>query len=116
MDIETNKTLVRRYMEMWNTGHVELADEVLAPAWVDHAHPEVTGPESVKQTVSQIRAAFPDFRITIVSIVSEDDLVALRGTVQRTHQGKEVASTVMWFVRLAHGKMMEMWTGSETSS
>jgi predicted SnoaL-like aldol condensation-catalyzing enzyme len=115
MDPEANKALVRRYMEMWNTGNVELADEVLASAWVDHAHPEVTGPESVKQAVSKIRATSPDFRIVIESMLSEGDMVALRGTVLRTQQGKEVASRVMWFVRIANGKMVEMWTGSEIS-
>jgi predicted ester cyclase len=115
MDNETNKALVRRYLEMWNTGQVELADEVLAPTWVDHAHPEVISPESVKQAVSQTRAAFPDFHITIETIVSEEDQVALRGRIQRTQQGTKMVSAVMWFVRLASGKMVEMWTGSETS-
>jgi predicted SnoaL-like aldol condensation-catalyzing enzyme len=110
MDIEANKALVRRYIEMWNTGKVEIADEVLAPTWVDHAHPEVTDPESVKQAVQKIRAAFPDFRITIESILSEGNLVAVRGTAQR-----EGISRVMWFVRLANGKMEEMWTGTEIS-
>jgi predicted ester cyclase len=109
MNPEANKTVVRRYMEMWNTGNVVLADEVLAPTWVDHAHPEVRGSESVKQAVRKIRAAFPDFRITIESMVSEGDLVALRGTVRT-----EIVSRVMWFVRLIDGKMGEMWTGSET--
>jgi predicted SnoaL-like aldol condensation-catalyzing enzyme len=116
MNTERNKDLVRRYLEMWNTGNVELADEVLVPTWVDHAHPEVTGPESVKRSLSQVRAAFPDFRITLKSIVSEGDMVALRATIQRTHQGKEITSGVMWFVRIADGKMAEMWTGSEASS
>ena len=111
MDPEANKALVRRYIEMWNTGNAALAAEVLAPTWVDHAHPEVTGPESVQQMVPQIRATFPDFRITIESILSEGDLVALRCTVRR-----EVVSRVMWFVRIADGKMVEMWTGHETSS
>lgn len=110
MDSEVNKAIVKRYMEMWNTGNGALADEVLAPTWVDHAHPEVTGPESVKQAVQKIRAAFPDFRIIIESMVGEGDLVALRGTVRR-----ESISRVMWFMRLADGKMVEMWTGSETS-
>ena len=110
MDSDANKALVRRYMEMWNTGNVELADEVLAPTWVDHAHPEVTGPESVKQAVLEIRTAFPDFRITIDFMMSEGNMVALRGTIIRTQQGKEVVSRVMWFVRLADGKMVEEWT------
>lgn len=115
MGIEASKALVRRYMEMWNTGRVELADEVLAPDWRDHAHPEVSGPESVKQAVSQIRATTPDFSISIESIIGEGDLVALRGTVRRTRQEAEVASRVMWFVRVANGKMQEMWTGTETA-
>jgi predicted SnoaL-like aldol condensation-catalyzing enzyme len=115
MDPEANKALVRRYMEMWNTGNVVIADEVLALAWIDHAHPEVTGPESVKQAVLKIRAASPGFRITIESMLSEGDMVALRGTVLRTQQGKEIVSRVMWFVRIAHGKMVEMWTGSGIS-
>lgn len=37
MDIEANKALVRRYIEMWNTGKVELADKVLSSTWVDYA-------------------------------------------------------------------------------
>ena len=110
VDLEANKSIVRRYLEMWNTGHVALADEVLAHDWVDHAHPEVTGPESVKQAVSKVRAAFPDFHISIESIVGEGDIVALRATVRR-----EGSSQVMWFVRIANGKMVEMWTGSEAS-
>ncbi len=110
MDSEANKALVRSYIEMWNTGNVELADEVLAPTWVDHAHPEVTGPESVKQAVLEIRAAFSDFRITIDFMMSEDNMVALRGTIIRTQQGKETASQVMWLVRIANGKMVEEWT------
>ena len=109
MNSEANKTVVKRYMEMWNTGNVVLADEVLTPTWVDHAHPEVRDPESVKQAVRKVRAAFPDFRITIESMVSEGDLVALHGTVRT-----EIVSRVMWFVRLIDGKMEEMWTGPET--
>ena len=111
MDIEANKAPVRGYLEMWNTGNVALADEVLAADWKDHAHPEVVGIDGVKQSVVVVRNAFPDFHITIEQIVAEDDLVAIRATVLRG--GK--TSRGMWFVRVADGKMREMWTGSETS-
>jgi predicted SnoaL-like aldol condensation-catalyzing enzyme len=110
MDSDANKALVRSYIEMWNTGNVELADEVLAPGWVDHAHPEVTGLASVKQAVLEIRAAFPDFRITSDFIMSEGNMVVLRGTIIRTQQGKEVVSQIMWLVRIVNGKMAEEWT------
>jgi predicted ester cyclase len=109
MDIEVNKALVRGYLEMWNTGNVALADEVLAADWVDHAHPEVVGTDSVKQSVVKARAAFPDFHITIEQIVAEGDLVAIRAAILR---GGKI-SRVMWFVRIVDGKMREMWTGSE---
>ncbi len=33
MNPKANKTVVRRYMEMWKTGNVVLADEVLGPTW-----------------------------------------------------------------------------------
>ncbi len=33
MDLEANKAVVRRYIEMWNTGNV--VDDVLAPEYVD---------------------------------------------------------------------------------
>jgi predicted SnoaL-like aldol condensation-catalyzing enzyme len=115
MNPEVNKAIVRRYYEMWNTGNVALADDVLAPAWVDHAHPEVTGPEQVKHAVREVRAAFPDFWIAIECMLSEGDLVALRGVIRRTQQGNEVVSHVMWFVRIADGKMVELWTGAEPS-
>jgi len=68
----------------------------------------VTGPESVKQAVLKVREVYPEFRITIESILSEGDLVAVRGIVER-----ESVSRVMWFVRIEDGKMKEMWTGSE---
>jgi hypothetical protein len=34
--------IVARYFEMWNTGDPSIAVEILSPAWVDHAHPEIT--------------------------------------------------------------------------
>ncbi len=111
MDIAANKALVKGYIEMWNTGDVTLADDMLAADWVDHAHPEVVGTDHVKQAVVKVRAAFPDFHIMIEQNITEDDLVAIRATVLRG--GK--TSRVMWFVRVADGKMREMWTGSETS-
>ncbi len=113
---EVNKSIVRRYVEMWNTGNTATADKVLAPAYVDHAHPETVGPESVKQALQKFRSAFPDFSITIESIISEGDLVALRNTLRRTQQGHEVVSQIIWFVRIADGKMVELWTGSQAPS
>ncbi len=114
MDLEANKAIVRRYVEMWNTGNEALADEVLASTYIDHAHPETVGPESVKQALKKFRANFPDFTIKIEAIISEGDLVALRSTLRRTQQGSLIESGVIWLVRIANGKMAELWTGTGT--
>jgi ketosteroid isomerase-like protein len=106
MDAEINKAVVRRYLEMWNSGDTAIAEEVLAPDYVDAAHPEVRGADSVKTSVGQVRAAFPGFHITIDALIGEGDTVAVRATIRR----KATDSRVAWFVRLVDGKMVELLT------
>ena len=110
MNIEANKAAVSRYIEMWNTGTIALADEVLAPNYVDHAHPEIIGSEQVKQSVLAVRAVDPTFHIDIDLMISEGDIVALQGTVHSTRQGQASISRVAWFARIVDGKMAEWWT------
>ena len=115
MDIEGNKALLRNYIEMWNTGNATLADDVLTPTYRDHAHPEVTSVAHVKQALQATRAAFPDFHIAIEQIISEGDMVALRGSIRRTLQGQVSISHIIWFARIVDGRMAELWTGTESS-
>ena len=35
METEANKAIVRGYVELWNTGNLALANEVIAPDFVD---------------------------------------------------------------------------------
>lgn len=78
-NIEANKALVKRYVELWSTGNLALADEVIAPNYVDHTHPsQAPGPEAVKQEVLAFRAGFPDAHIIIEQMIGEEDLVAFR--------------------------------------
>ncbi len=126
MNLEANKALVRRYVELWNTGNLALADEVLAPDYVDHAHPEFTpGPLSVKQAVMDFRTGFPDAHVTTEYMMSEGDVVAMRNVIRGTHQGvfagfpptgKEVVLRGMGFIRIANGKMVELWNCQDTLS
>lgn len=113
--MESNKTIVERYFETWNTGNIAWLDDVLAPNYVDHAHPEVDGIESVKQSITRTRQALPDFNITIEALIAERDLVAVRAVIRRTQKDQLVTSRVMWFVRVVDGKMTDLWTGTETS-
>jgi predicted SnoaL-like aldol condensation-catalyzing enzyme len=115
MSSEANKAVVRAYIEMWNTGNAALAATVLGPKYVDHAHPEVSGLPSFVQALQQVRSAFPDFHISIATMIGEGEWVAVRATIRRTQQGEVRISRVIWFVRIEGGKMAELWTGTEAS-
>jgi SnoaL-like domain len=93
---------------MWNTGDFSAAAQILCPGWADHAHPEVTGPDSVRQAVGRLWAAQPDLRFTVTAILGGDDLVAAVGEVRRGPG--TVASRLVWLVRLEGDRMAEMWT------
>ena len=113
MDTETNKVLVHSYFEMWNTGNIALADVVLASDYVDHAHPEITDLDGVKQSVLNVRAAFPGFQITVDFMLAEDDKVALRNTLRRTAQGQDMLSIGLVIFRVAAGRLVEQWSAYE---
>src|SRR2546423_951900 len=116
METEGNKVLVRRYVELWNTGDGGLADEILAPDFVDHTHPDQpAGPQSVKEEVASFRAAFPDAQVRVEQMISEGDTVAFRFELRGTHlgpfgsfapTGKQVVLTGMDFLRISDGKIV----------
>ena len=51
MTVEANKVLVLQYVHL--NGNFALLDEILAPDFVDHSHPEFRlGPEDIKQNLT----------------------------------------------------------------
>lgn len=117
--------VVARYFEMWNTGDASIADEVLSADWVDHAHPEVTGPADVRRAVESVRRTRPDLRFDIESILGDGDLVAAVGEISHSpsNDSEERAanggspdaarSRLVWVVRLRDGRMTDMRTYRE---
>ncbi|MEU6425514.1 nuclear transport factor 2 family protein [Microbispora sp. NPDC046973] len=102
------RRLATRYFDMWNTGDVSAAEEILSPGWVDHAHPEVAGPKGVREAVGRIRGAQPDLRFRIDAVLGEGDLVAVVGNAGR---GQDADGTpLVWLIRVQDGLLAEMWT------
>ena len=124
METEGDKVLVRRYVELWNTGNGALADEILTPDFVDHSHPDrPPGAQSVKEEVTSFRAAFPDAQLRVEQMISEGDTVAFRFELRGTHlgpfgpfapTGKQVVLTGMDFLRIADSKIVEVWSSQDT--
>ncbi len=118
---EENKAQFRRtYEEGLNQGILDVADELVAPDFVNHEAPSGRnrGPESMRALITMLRTAFPDLHFTIEELVGEGDTVAGRVTLSGTHEGplmrmpptgRSVRQASMHFVRFRDGKAIEHW-------
>jgi steroid delta-isomerase-like uncharacterized protein len=116
---EENKAIVRRIVqEIWNAGNLDLADELVSADYVDNVagSGSPVGPEGFKDAVNGVRAAFPDFTITINDMISEGDKVALVWTFIGTHKGelmgiapteKLIEFDGIYLYRFKDGKLVE---------
>ena len=109
-DDERNKSLVRRYFDMWNTGDFHHVDHMMAAEYVDHAHPEITGPAGIAAAGRLFLESNPGARVTIDTLVADGDLVAARTTIRHTHGGEAMVTSGMVFFRVNEGKLAEQWS------
>lgn len=117
-----NARLVRQVIEeIWNAGDLELADQVFAPDYVNHGGliPDlVRGPEAIKLSVAMYRLAFPEFRVAVVDVLAQGQMVALRWAAHRTpsddggsdmSDGEPDTLRGMTFGRVSGGQIAESW-------
>jgi steroid delta-isomerase-like uncharacterized protein len=117
---EQNKKVVRSLVdELWNKGNLQVADELIAPAYLHHdpSSPDFgKGPESEKKRVNLYRTAFHDFRLNIEDLLAEGETVVARWSCRGVHKGdlngiaptgKQFAITGVTIARLSNGKIVE---------
>jgi len=129
---ESDKDLVRRHFEeIFNQQNLDACDEIMAEEFVEHGIAPfgrtepgaVDGPSHMRDTAQWLIAQFPDIHMTIESIVSEGDTVAVRVYSEGTNLGKLngvipptgkrfAAHQSHWF-RIQHGKLAEHWATRE---
>lgn len=121
MSAESNKNLVRQFVEEAQTRHnLTAVDEYLAPDFVDHSVPVGLPPdrEGVKMQFTMFFTAFPDLQAIIHDQVADDDKVVTRKTLRGTHQGdlmgipptgKTVNIEVIDILRVKNGKITDHW-------
>jgi len=125
MSAEDNKAIVRRFYEELSKGDMAAADALIATSVVDHdenLETAVRGPKSFKQMATSLRSSFPDICFTIEDEVAEGDKVDVRWTMRGTQEGefmgvpgsgKQVTGAGMHFLRLAGGKIVEIWVNRD---
>lgn len=117
-DIEVNKTIVRRYFEIFNTGELDRLGEVLAQDYGDRLEGQSGGIAVIRSYLEGLKAGFPDFAWTIEQIIAEGDRVAVINRVTGTHlhdfgalkaTGNRVDIKAFQMYRVAAGRLAEHW-------
>ena len=119
---EDNKAWFRREVaKVWNEGDLDAAVEVYAADVVIHnaAPGNPGGIEGVKLTVSSVRAAIPDLKFTTEDVIVQGDKVVQRWSMTGTQEGefmgapptgKKTTFGGISIVRIANGKVVEIWS------
>lgn len=115
MSTEQNKSVVRRFItEVLSGRNVSLADEVLAPNYVNRM--TGTGLAPFKGMLANMGSALTNVRYDIDDLVAEGDAVVARWAMEATHTGslmgesptgKKVAARGLTYYRLDNGQIVE---------
>jgi predicted ester cyclase len=128
MSLEDNKALVRAYVDqIVNAGNLERLGDFVTPDYRRYLSPgiEPLSPDTQRQRLAGLRAAFPDLRLLLEDVIAEEDRVAFRGTLSATHQGpfqgipatgRRVTIFASDIVRIRDGKLSEHWGGPDLFS
>lgn len=120
MSVEENKAIVRRIYEEFKRRNLPAYYELHATDYVFHlpGGVEVRGLERLKQTITMVLSAFPDYHEAVEDMVAEGDMVVVRHTLTGTHKGewlgiaatgKKVTWTAIAILRIVGGKLVEAW-------
>lgn len=130
-DLEELRAIARRFRgDLWNTGDLAVADEIIAPGCpIDARLPLVTdfarGPEALRQLVLFYRLSFSDIEMRIEQLVAEGDTAVVRWRGEGTHTGdllglppthRRTVTTGIDMLRVAGGKIVEGWVSWDALS
>ena len=120
MSTEQNRAVARRIVEAINQGNWAAFDDLFSADYVEHVLPPgmPSGLVGLKQFLSMLRAAFPDFHYTFDDEIAEGDKVVQRVTGHGTMQGdflgmpatgKHASWGEIHIARFLGGKAVEHW-------
>jgi len=109
---ELGRALVLRYFEMWNSGQGSAADELLAPTYVEHAHPDFLGPAAARSLVPRVHALYPGMIVQAEIVASDREFVAVRTSIEPgdVDGHPDGPRRGMALFRIADGKLAEQWS------
>jgi steroid delta-isomerase-like uncharacterized protein len=118
--LEQNKHIARQFIAAFASADTRTLERIVAEHMVDHnlAPGQKQGRQGVLEAVVMFRAAFPDLKITIESLVADEERVSITGKMSGTNQGtlmgapptgKTASFAYMDMYAIAHGQIVEAW-------
>lgn len=120
------KPIVDAYVESWNTGNVDALDAIVDAGVQRHVSPTLpsaaTSLDELKQVITNVRAQFPDFHVSLDEEIYIAGKSAIRWTVTATHTGsteelpatgKAVSVSGSSIAHYAEGKLTEEWVHTD---
>jgi len=125
VSLAENKSIVRRYQDIYNSNNL---DDLLEVVSEDLLTPRImpgvgTGLAGARQIHAMTLAGMPDWHTGILDLIAEEDKVVARIKMTGIHTGgffgipatgRRVEFTGIYIVRIAKGKIVEHW-GEEDS-
>lgn len=118
---EDLKATIRRVFEAaYNNGHLEAYEEIYHPDFLRHRPPlpDIHGLAAYQESITSLRATYPDLHLTVHEIIVEGDSHAIRWTMEGTHTGQggsyppsgnRVTFTGITISHRRDGKIFEEW-------
>ena len=116
---EEVQNLVERDLEFWNEGNLALADELIAPDYVEHTadiSEDIVGIDAFKEKITNLRTNYPDFNCTVEELIVKDDRIVWRWIITGTNTGttndipptgKKMRIEGVGILRVVDGKIVE---------
>ena len=113
-----------RFYDLFTNGEIDQVIDLLGDGYVSHGFGG-GGPETLRQSLQGMRAAFPDLTLTVEDTITEADKVAVKTTMRGTHKGPfagrpasgnpiEVGGCDVFRVR--DGRIVEAWWLGDSGS
>lgn len=119
---ETNKAVIRRFVNSVNTQNWDSLRILLVPNFIRHSNaggvPEVRSAECLITYLKGEYATFPDAEETLLDLVAEGEIVAVLSRFRGTQAGnigsyppsnKVLSATCLAIYRLETGRIAEAW-------
>jgi steroid delta-isomerase-like uncharacterized protein len=118
--LEQNKHIARQFIAAFAAADNRTLARIVAEHMVDHnlAPGQKPGRKGLLEAAEMFRVAFPDLKITIESLVADEERVSVTGKMSGTNHGalmgapptgKTASFAYMDMYAIAHGQIAEVW-------